>query len=192
MKSYITNLSIQHLISNMFLSLFKPHQFSPPITRHSCSWKSDYLLDFLYTDSHLSKQPSWIPHQKKTPKTPRNRTSYIQKKYKQTKDIGRKFINNGLIRSILSASEGHYIIVAIFEQFNISKFVQVASTAPSYHTFFHFFGLYTVIIVKIHCYIFRWKKNPNHLIKLHQRILVLHYKFTVFVTKLLFTCKKYL
>lgn len=97
-----------------------------------------------------------------------------------------------MIRSILSASEGHYIIVAIFEQFNISKFVQVASTAPSYHTFFHFLGLYTVIIVKIHCYIFRWKKTPDHLIKLHQRISVLHYKFTVFVNKLLFACKKYL
>lgn len=127
----MTNLFIQRFLN----SSFKPHQFSPPITMHSCSWKSDYLLDFLYTNSHLSKQPSWIPHQKKTPQTPRNRTSYIQKKYKQTKDIGRKFINNWLIGTILSASEGHYIIVAVFEQFSISKFVQVTSTAPSYQTF---------------------------------------------------------
>lgn len=40
-----------------------------------------------------------------------------------------------MIGTILSASEGHYIIVAVFEQFSISKFVQVTSTAPSYQTF---------------------------------------------------------
>lgn len=90
-----------------------------------------------------------------------------------------------MIGSILSASEGHYIIVAIFEQFNISKFVLSYINCTFIPSILLFLRLITVKI----SYILREKKN---LIISSNFITEFQFYITNYCKPTVLACEKYL